>query len=642
LNELKSPGNLERWTAADSAELYSVKSWGSDYFDISEKGEALVYPFGKTRGSGISVMDIISGIEKRGLGMPVLLRFENILDTQLTYLHECFRAAIRESGYKNIYKGVYPIKVNQQQQVIEEVSRFGARYQHGLEAGSKAELIAAIPYISGPDSLLICNGYKDAEFIDLGLYARKMGVQCVFVVERPGELRLIAERAALLGVKPLIGARVKLSALAGGHWTESGGPRSVFGLNIAQLIEMVDYLRGKGMLDCFKLLHYHIGSQIPNIKDIRAAVAEACRVYSGLAEDGVPMEYLDLGGGLAVDYDGSHTNFPSSRNYTVREYCADIIEVIMTTLDNRGVPHPVIITESGRATVAYYSVLVFNALDTSRFESVEIPGEIPCQPNENISNLLETLKAVNSKNIQECYHDALFYRDEIRQHFKHGAVTLRQRAFAESVFWNIVNEIARSLKKLKYIPDEFENLDVALSDIYYCNFSVFQSLPDVWAVDQLFPIMPLHRLDEKPVRQAILSDITCDCDGKIDRFIDLHDVRHTLPLHPLKDGENYYLGAFLVGAYQETLGDLHNLLGDTNVVSIRAKEDGSFEIAREIEGDSVADVLSYLEYEPKDIMEKIRNMAEDAIQAGRIAPQDRPAIMNAFENGVRGYTYFEQ
>ena len=632
--------SFERWSIEDSIDVYGIQNWGAGYFDVSEKGEVVVTPMGKNGGTRISLMDIISGLSARGMHMPVLLRFENILDSQITLLHENFRNAIKEFDYKGDYKGVYPIKVNQQQQIIEEITRFGAQYHHGLEAGSKAELIAAISFIKDLDACLICNGYKYEEYVDLGLYARKMGYQCFFVIERPGELPLIIERAAKLKVKPLIGVRVKLSTSAGGHWSESGGDRSVFGLNMTQLVNVVDTLRKNNMLDCLKLLHYHLGSQIPNIRDIRASVVEACRIYSGLVEEGAAMGFFNLGGGLAVDYDGSQTNFTSSRNYTLEEYCRDIIEVIKASLGD--IPHPTIITESGRATVAYCSVLLFNILDVSFFETISLPDKMPKNTHEHIVNMMDVVKSLNSKNLQECYHDAVYYRDEIRQLFKHGNISLRERALAETIFWNFVKNIAKEIKKYKYVPDEFEKIDVSLADIYYCNFSVFQSLPDTWAIDHLFPIMPVHRLGEAPSRQAILSDITCDCDGKISRFIDLHDVKNTLPLHEFNPEKEYYLGVFLVGAYQETLGDLHNLLGDTNVIGIRLGDNGDYKFVGEIKGDSVEDVLSYVEYDTDDIISRIRAMAEDAIQHGRILVEERREIMEAFEAGIRGYTYFEK
>lgn len=633
---------LGRWNKEKSEELYGIKNWGAGYFSISDKGEVVVNPYKDDDSSAISIIDIISGVLERGLEMPVLLRFENLLDSQISYLNNSFRKAISELNYKGEYRGVYPIKVNQQQEVVEEVTKFGQRYHHGLEVGSKAELIAALSLMKDKEACLICNGYKDEEFIDLGLYAVKMGYKCFFVVEIPDELDIILNRSQALGVKPNIGIRIKLSAKAGGHWTESGGDRSIFGLNVTQLITMVDKLKEMKMLDSLLLLHYHLGSQIPNIRDIRSAVIEASRVYMELAKEGAPMGYLDLGGGLAVDYDGSNTNYTNSRNYSVEEYCMDVVEAVMTTLDTGNIPHPTIITESGRTTVAYYSVLLLNVLNVEKFEEYDIPENISPDTPEQIKNLFDVNKNLSLKNIQECYNDVLYYRDEIRDMFKHGKISLRERSFAEKIFWNTISRIAKEKDKLKQAPPDLEDIESAIADIYYCNFSVFQSIPDSWAIDQLFPVMPLHRLLETPKRNAVIADITCDCDGKIDRFIDLHDVRTTLPLHEMRNGDDYYLGVFLVGAYQETLGDLHNLFGDTNVISVRIKPDGTYDLVKELHGDSVADVLSYVEFDTKDMLVRFRETAEEAIHDGLISASERPEIMKAYDNGLRGYTYYER
>lgn len=633
---------LERWSVENAAELYGIKSWGAGYFDIASNGDVVYTPGSKFKNKKISLMEIVSGIKARGLGMPVLLRISNILDSQISLLHESFAKAIANFGYKGVYRGVFPIKVNQQQQIVEEVTEFGKRYHHGLEAGSKAELLAAISFLHDNSACLICNGYKDEEFVDLGLYATKMGYKCFLVVEMPSELDLILERAEKLGVVPYIGIRVKLSSKASGHWTESGGDRSIFGLNVTEMVDLIDKLKSRNMLDSLQLLHYHVGSQITNIRDIRSAVIEASRIYTGLVNEGAKMGYLDLGGGLAVDYDGSQTNYVNSRNYTIDEYCSDIIETVMSTLDEAGIAHPTLITESGRATVAYYSVLLFNVLDVSRFETRDIPKKIPETSHELTKNLHETLAKLNLKNIQESLNDAIYYRDQLRDIFKHGDISLRERSLAENIFWNIVYEVSRGIKNLKNPPSEVEGIEVALSDIYYCNFSVFQSLPDTWAIDQLFPVMPIHRLKEEPTRQSIIADITCDCDGKIDKFIDLHDVKHTLPLHEMNSDEEYYLGVFLVGAYQETLGDLHNLLGDTNVVTIRVDENGDYFFVGELEGDSVSDVLSYVEYDIKGMKTRLREIAEKAVRKERITVKDRAQILKAFEDGLSGYTYFER
>ncbi|MCS6772024.1 MAG: biosynthetic arginine decarboxylase [Kiritimatiellae bacterium] len=632
---------LTRWTSADSAELYGVRNWGSGYFDVSESGELVVRPRGKGSSETISMMQIVEGLKARGIGLPVLLRFGDILASRIATINLSFQKAIQEAGYKAIFKGVYPIKVNQQQQVVEDIVAYGRPYHYGLEAGSKPELITALAYSQDREALIVCNGYKDEEFIDLALYALKMGLQTILVIEMPSELPMIIERSRKLNVRPRIGVRAKLATRGGGHWNESGGDRSQFGLNAAQIIDLVDHLRAQNMLDCLEMLHYHLGSQIPNIRNIQAGIVEASRIYVDLVREGARMGMLNVGGGLAVDYDGSHSNFASSANYTIDEYAADIVDGIMRRCDAAGIPHPLIVSESGRATVAHHSVLLFDIFDVSRFEPDRPLEEIPPTAHESLRRLAEIGRSLNAKNAQECYHDAVFYRDEMRSLFNQGLVSLRERALAERYFWSIINRIAQEIRDRKYVPDELQDLEAAIADVYFGNFSVFQSLPDAWAIEQLFPIMPINRLNEMPTRQAVLADITCDCDGKIDRFIDLHDVKRTLPLHEL-NGREYILGVFLVGAYQETLGDLHNLLGDTNVVSVKLGEGGQVEFAEEIAGDTVADVLSYVEYDVQDLVELMRKTAEQAVRAGRITPEERREIMEAYENGLRGYTYFEK
>ncbi len=633
---------FESWSSSKSAELYGVNEWGAGYFSISKEGNLQITPKINKEKTSVSFIDIINGITERGLDLPVLLRIENLLDSQLGRLNESFRSAIKGQGYKGNYRGVYPIKVNQQEQIVQEIMNFGSRYHHGLEAGSKAELIAALGVMEDRQACIICNGYKDEEFVDLGLNATKMGFNLFFVLEMQGELDLIIERSKALGITPQIGVRFKISSTAGGHWSESGGDRSIFGLTSTQIIAVVDKLKKEKMMNSLKLLHFHLGSQIPNIRDVRQAVLEAARLYGGLTTEGAPMGYFDLGGGLAVDYDGSQTNYIHSKNYSLDEYTNDIIEVLISVFDEEGIKHPNIISESGRATVAYYSVLLVNILDVTRFEPTSIPEKFDEDTHEAILNLNEVLNDMNQKNIQECLNDAIYYRDQTRQLFQHGQINLRERSLSENIFLTILLKISALTKKLKKIPPGIEGLENALADIYYANFSVFQSLPDAWAIDQIFPIMPLTRLNEYPSRKGIIADITCDCDGRIDKFISVKDISSVLSFHELKDDEDYYLGFFLVGAYQETLGDLHNLFGDTNVVSIRILEDGGFDIVREIEGDTIADVLSYVEYEPKALLEKFRQKAETAVKAGLITAKERRTMVTGYETSLRGYTYFER
>jgi arginine decarboxylase len=629
------------WTPAESAELYGIRSWGAGYFDLADDGTVHVTVPVDGKRVGVSLMSIIAAMQQRGVQMPALLRIENILDAQISVLNDSFARAMETLGYRGSYRGVFPIKVNQQCEVIGEIARFGSRYGHGLEAGSKAELLIALASLDPDSGYIVCNGYKDAEFINLGLRALKLGYKVFFVIETPTELPIILEEIKRVGIRPMLGVRVKLSSRVGGYWNESSGDRSIFGLTTAQIVDLIDALRAHQMLDCLQLLHYHLGSQIPNIRDIRSSVLEACRYYADLVREGAALRYLDLGGGLAVDYDGSQTNYEYSKNYSLDEYCSDMVETIMTALDPEGIEHPVIITESGRATVAYSSVLLFNILDVTRFEPGEVPEPDPKTEHELIGNLREALKMVSPKNPQESYNDALFYREEIRELFKRGQIRLRELSLAENIFLEIVRAIVNEIQGAKRVRPELERLEESLSDVYYGNFSVFQSLPDVWAIEQIFPVMPVHRLNEAPTRQAIIADITCDSDGKIDRFIGPRGIRQTLPVHPVIEGEPYYLGVFLVGAYQETLGDLHNLMGDTNVVSVRINEDGTFDFVREMDGDSIADVLSYVEYQPQQLVEQFRRTAEQAVRKGRISAPERQAVLDAFSASLRGYTYFE-
>lgn len=635
---VRNGNHPEEWSVADSAEIYGVQRWGNDYFNINAEGLLAA----RTLNVEVPLLDIVEGATERELGMPLLLRIENILDAQVLRLNEAFQAAIRDGGYKNVYRGVYPIKVNQQAQVVEEVAAFGARFQHGFEVGSKPEMIAALAMLEQPGSLIICNGYKDAEFIELGLYAGKLGFNCFFVLETPAELPVIIERSRALGIAPAIGVRIKMNTPVGGHWNKTGGDRGVFGLTTTQLIDVIDELKREEMLDCLQLLHCHLGSQIPNIRDIRSGIVEACRYYVDLCEEGARLTHIDLGGGLAVDYTGSKSSDDQSRNYSLEEYCADIVEALKSTLDSYGVAHPVIVTESGRATVAYSSVLLFNILDVNHFEPIPLPqSNNPEHPQ--LQQMRDILAYLKPDRLQECYNDAFFHRQEVRELFKRGQIDLRSCAVAENLYLDILQRISAEVDKLDRVPAELENLKVSLADIYYGNFSLFQSLPDIWAIGQMFPIMPIHRLKEAPTREAVIADITCDCDGKIDRFIDVWEgSRQTLPLHSLREGEEYYLGVFLVGAYQETLGDLHNLFGDTNVVSVRMNKDGSFDLVKEIHGDTIADVLSYVEYQPREMQLRHRDLAERAVKEGRISARERQTIIRAFNASLNGYTYYEK
>jgi arginine decarboxylase len=637
------------WSPADSAALYCVEDWGNQYFGVTPQGNlAVKVPFNQSDVE-LPLMDIVAGMRERGVDMPCILRIENLLGHRLSILNQAFEKAIRESNYRNVYRGVFPIKVNQQSHVVDEISRFGQSHNHGLEAGSKAELIIALSHTQSLDSLIICNGYKDEEFVELGLYARKIGVRCFFVIESLAELPIILAVSQRLSIEPLLGVRIRLSTTVDGHWQQDSGDQSIFGLSTNALLTIVDQLKTADMLHCLQLLHCHLGSQIPNIRNIRVGVQEACRFYGGLVKEGADMGYLDLGGGLAVDYDGSRSNSTHSKNYGLNEYCVDIVETVMESLDPLDIPHPVIVTESGRATAAYSSLLLFNVLDVRHHRAAPIPESLLASAKQNtqetlspINSLLHVCEHFADMRLQECYNDALFYREEVRELFKLGQASMRERGLAENLALSILNRIVSEMPKIDRIPTEIEDLPTLLADIYYGNFSLFQSLPDIWAIDQVFPIMPIHRLQEKPTNDAILADLTCDCDGKIDQFVGPNGLQPTLPLHELNEDEEYYLGVFLVGAYQETLGDLHNLFGDTNVVSVRIKEDQNFEFVHEFHGDTIGDVLEYVEYDVKNVQEKFRQLAEQAVRAKRISATDRREMLKAFKDSLQGYTYFEK
>ncbi len=633
---------VKNWTYADSAELYGVDNWSNGYFQVSRHGELTVRlkdSGGETR--DVSLHDIVKGLSERGTDAPVLLRFRDLLRARLDELNKSFIKAIKEADYKGSYRGVYPIKVNQQRQIVEEIVSYGARYHYGLEAGSKPELIAAMAQMQDGEAFLMCNGYKDDEFIDLALMGQRMGLNIHLILEMPNELPAILERARKLGIEPNLGVRVRLAAKGSGHWSESAGDKSVFGLNSAQVIDVVDKLKEAGMLHCLKVLHYHQGSQIPNISVVREGLTEACRMYIDLVREGAAMGTLDMGGGLAVDYDGSKTNFHSSCNYSVEEYARDIVEVVGEMCTRCGVAHPTLVTESGRAVSAYHSVLVFNILDVMNAPGSEAKAPVlPENAGEILKALDETQRMLTRKNIQECYNDANFYRDQLRMQFYYGTTTLRERGIGEAIYWHIMDLIARRLAEMSEIPEDLKEVSDNMVDFYYANFSLFQSLPDSWAIGQLFPVMPIQRLGERPTQKTVLVDITCDCDGKVDKFIDKEDVAKSLPLHEVDAEENYYVAIFLVGAYQETLGDIHNLLGDTNVVSVHL-ENGRPVYTNEEEGDSVADVLSYVKYDARELVSKFRVLAERAVEEGRISPRQRRDAVEAYRDGLNGYTYYE-
>ena len=628
----------DRWTTTDAAEVYDVASWGKGYFSVGENGSLLVHPT-KEADRTIDLKKLVDTLEWRGISLPILIRFADILKHRLGEMHQAFDISIREHGYQGGYCCVYPIKVNQQRQVVEEVFNFGRAYNFGLEAGSKPELLAVLA-IADNDTPIICNGFKDDEYIEMVMLAKKIGRRITPVVEKFTELELIAKHAEAVGVKPAIGLRVKLASRGSGRWKSSGGYRSKFGLTVSEAIKAVDFLKERNLADSLQLLHFHLGSQITNIRQIKAAVIEAARIYVDLKKAGTGLLFLDVGGGLGIDYDGSQTDFESSVNYTLEEYARDVVYHIQSICDEAEVPHPTIITESGRAIAAYHSVLVFNVLGVSGFGEDDLPASVPEDSEQPLVDLFETYRSINKKNLLETYHDAQQALDSALNLFNLGYLTLGQRSLAENFYWAICRKILKLAKDLEYFPEELEGLDGLLSDTYFCNFSLFQSMPDSWAVKQLFPIMPIHRLDEPPTRNAVLGDISCDSDGKVDQFIDRRDVKKTLALHPFNNG-SYILGAFLLGAYQEILGDLHNLFGDTNAVHVTLDQHGEVVLETVVQGDTVREVLKYVQYNSQTLLDQFRKDVEVAVREQRIGYGEAGRLLKFYEEGLQGYTYLE-
>jgi arginine decarboxylase len=626
------------WTVTDAGELYEVARWGKGYFSVDPAGHVRVHPTKEPERS-IDLKQLVDHLQLRGIALPILIRFRDILRHRLSDIHSAFETAIAQHQYEGKYVCIYPIKVNQQRQVVEEVLDFGRPYRFGLEAGSKPELLA-VAALASNETPIICNGFKDAEFIETAMMAQKIGRRIIPVVEKYTELGLVLEYAAKVGVRPQIGMRVKLAARGGGRWQSSGGYRSKFGLTVAEVLRGLEELRVHGMQDCFKLLHFHLGSQIPNIRIVKGALNEAARIYTELVKLGAGLEYLDVGGGLGVDYDGSQTNFESSVNYTLEEYANDVVYHIQSVCDEAGVPHPTIISESGRAVVAYHSVLIFNVLGVSGFGEERIPAAPTPEMEQPLVDLLETYQNLTVRNALESYHDAQQALDMALNLFSGGYLPLDQRCQAENLFWAICVKLQKLVQQMDEVPEELQGLDETLADTYFCNFSLFQSIPDSWAIKQLFPIIPIHRLNTPPTSAGVLGDITCDSDGKIDQFIDRRDVKRTLPLHTV-NGEPYYLGVFLVGAYQEILGDLHNLFGDTNAVHVSLDEGGSVVLDNVIKGDTVREVLDYVEFEPDVLVKKLRADIEIAVREGRVGYEEAGRMLQFYEDGLRGYTYLE-
>ncbi|MCC7173876.1 MAG: biosynthetic arginine decarboxylase [Bryobacterales bacterium] len=628
----------ERWTCADASELYDVERWGKSYFSVGPQGHLLVHPT-KEPERFIDLKQLVDTLLLRGISLPILIRFGEILKHSLAEIRAAFENAITEHGYQGSYFCAYPIKVNQQRQVVEEVFQYGRPYKFGLEVGSKPELLAVLA-VADNETPIICNGFKDDEYIEMVMLANKVGRRIIPVVEKFTELNLIIEHANRVGVRPVIGMRLKLASRGSGRWRSSGGYRSKFGLTATEALRALDLLKDCAMADCLQLLHFHLGSQITNIRQIKGAVNEAARMYVELRKAGAGLRFLDVGGGLGVDYDGSQTDFESSVNYTLQEYANDLVYHIQSVCDDAGVPHPTIVSESGRAVAAYHSALVFNILGVSGLGEEEVPRELPADAQQLLVNLLETYRSLTARNLLESYHDAQQALDTALNLFNLGYLPLSQRCLAENLYWAICRRVQKLARELEEYPEELEPLDSMLSDTYFGNFSLFQSLPDSWAVKQLFPIMPIHRLDVRPARHAVIGDVSCDSDGKIDQFIDRRDVKRTLPLHTF-NGEPYYLGVFLVGAYQEILGDMHNLFGDTNAVHVSLGAGGEIILETLIKGDTVREVLNYVEFSSENLLASFRRDVEAAVREGRMGYEESGRLLRFYEDGLRGYTYLE-
>lgn len=630
---------MKKWTIEDSRELYNINGWGVSYFGVNDKGNVYVTPCkDKTQ---IDLREVMDELALRDVTSPVLLRFPDILDNRIEKTASCFEVAKKEYGYKGENFIIYPIKVNQIQPVVEEIISHGRKFNLGLEAGSKPELHAVLAVQCQSDSLIICNGYKDQAYIELALLAQKMGKRIFIVVEKLNELETIALVAKKLNVKPNLGIRIKLASSGSGKWEESGGDASKFGLTSAELLQALDIMEKKGWHDCLKLIHFHIGSQITKIRRIQTALREASQFYINLHKMGYKVEFVDCGGGLGVDYDGTRSsNSESSVNYSIQEYVNDCIYTFVEAADKNELPHPNLITESGRSLTAHHSVLVIDVLETASLP--EMPEEFEAKPDDHklVKDLYDIWDNLSSRSMLEDWHDAEQIREEALELFSHGIVDLKTRAEIERMYWSVAHEINVLAKNIKHVPEELKNLDKLLADKYFCNFSLFQSLPDSWAIDQLFPIVPIQRLNERPTRNATLQDITCDSDGKIANFVAEGHTSHVLPIHSLKKNESYYLGIFLVGAYQEILGDMHNLFGDTNAVHISVK-DGKYHIDQIIDGETVEEVLDYVQYNPKKLVRQLETWVTKSVKEGKISLEEGKEFLGTYRSGLYGYTYLE-
>ncbi|MCF0244955.1 MAG: biosynthetic arginine decarboxylase [Bacteroidaceae bacterium] len=630
---------MKKWHVDDAAEMYNIKGWGASYFDINEKGNVTVTP--KKDGVAIDLRELMDELAIRDISAPVLLRFPDIIDNRIENISTCYKKAAKEYGFNGQCFSVFPIKVNQMQPVVEEIVAHGKKYNLGLEAGSKPELHAVLAANTDEDTLIICNGYKDESFIELALLAQKMGKRIYLVAEKLNELNIIARISKRIKVKPNIGIRIKLASSGSGKWEDSGGDASKFGLTSSELLDALELLQTKDLSDCMKLIHFHIGSQVTNIRHIKAAILEASQFYVQLRKLGFPIDFVDAGGGLGVDYDGTRSaSNCSSVNYSIQEYVNDIIYQIQDAADKNELPHPNIITESGRALSAHHSVLVMEVLEHA--EQPEMPEEWEVDENDHqlVKELYEIWDNLSQRSALESWHDAQEIRDESLRMFSYGIIDLKTRAQIEKLYWSVTREINNIASHSKRLPEELYGVHKLLADKYFCNFSIFQSLPDSWAIDQVFPIMPIHRLDEKPTRRATLQDMTCDSDGKIASYIADGQICSSLPVHSLKNNEHYYLGVFLVGAYQEILGDMHNLFGDTNAVHITVDKNG-YNIDKTIDGETIDDVLDYVEFDTKKLVRRLETWVTKSMKNGKISLDEGKEFLANYKSGLYGYTYLE-
>ena len=625
------------WTTDDARSLYNIEGWGHGYFDINDKGHVVVRPDRKRSGRELDLYEVAQDLEAQGVGLPLLLRFSDILHSRIDSLSARFAHAIKEFDYAGGYTTVYPIKVNQQRHVVEEIVEFGRKHGVGLECGSKPELQAVLALTEATDHIIVCNGYKDEEFMRLALMGQKLGHKVYIVLEQVSELDVLLQVADEMGVNPTAGVRIKLATEGSGRWAKSGGERSKFGLSAAQLMKVVDRLSSIGRLDVIKLLHFHLGSQITDIRYIKAGLQEIVRFYAELRSMGVDVTHVDVGGGLGVDYDGSNSTSEASVNYSLQEYANDIVYTMAEACREQDLPMPHLISESGRALTAHHALLLLNVIDVESQADVTVP-EIADEDHAILHEMAEDYRSITPKRVRETYHDATFAKDRAQSLFNSGVLSLRGRAAVEQIYLATINAVARIAQRdREEYEDIIVDLEATLVDRYFCNFSLFQSLPDNWAIDQLFPIMPIHRLDEEPVRRGTLQDVTCDSDGKIDRFVGVRGGQPSLELHPFRDGEQYVLGIFLTGAYQEILGDLHNLFGDTNAVHIRLS-DGGYEVTDLVHGDTVTEVLNYVQFRASDLLATFRRKVSAATDLTR---QEANAFIADYVAGLEGYTYLE-